>query len=85
MWGMTQGTQSTKNARKPGQTLLKWGAGILALGLVLLVIGFTSTEVTRGVRTTTGPTPIAWIATIAGVALIAWGFGKRLLGATEKD
>lgn len=86
MWGMTQGTKSTKDGRKPGQALLSWGVGVLMLGLLFVVMGLTSTEVDgNGIETTAGPTPLAWITLIAGAALIAWGFGKRTLSALEKD
>ncbi len=94
MWGMTEETKSTKAASKSGQTaaskpgekLLKWGAGVLALGVLFVVMGLSSTKVDAyGVETTVGPTPVALLVTAAGVALLVWGFCKRILAAVEKD
>lgn len=86
MSGMTQEMKNSTGVRKPGQKLLNWGAGVIVLGLLFVVMGLTSTEIDgNGVRTTVGPTPFAWVTLTAGVALVAWGFGKRILAAVEKN
>lgn len=88
MWVMTQGTKSNNATTKPkpGQKLLTWGAGVLAVGLLFVVIGLGTVEVgASGEETGGGPTPAAWLLVIAGGALVVWGFGKRMLAAAEKD
>ena len=66
------------------------GLVVAAIGLLLVIIGFSTAHVTlqpgtfRTVETPGAPTPAAWIILITGLALAAIGFGKRVLAAIEK-
>ena len=66
------------------------GLVILGLGILLIIVGFSSThvEIVPGTFRTEevpgAPTPFAWIILLVGVALSAIGFGKRVLSAIEK-
>lgn len=86
--GMTNKTAPTK--ARPGTRLMATGLVILALGIVLLIVGFSTTHVEivpgtfRTAETQGAPTPAAWIILIVGVVLSSIGFGKRVLSALEK-
>lgn len=66
------------------------GLVILGLGILLIIVGFSSThvEIVPGTFRTEevpgAPTPFAWIILLVGVVLSAVGFGKRVLSAVEK-
>ena len=66
------------------------GLVILGLGILLIIVGFSSThvEIVPGTFRTEeipgAPTPFAWIMLLLGVVLSAAGFGKRVLSAVEK-
>lgn len=67
------------------------GLVILAIGILLIIVGFSTThvEIVPGTFRTEevpgAPTPAAWIILLVGVALSGIGFGKRILAAVEKD
>lgn len=85
---MTNQTAPTK--RRPGTRLLIVGLVLLAIGILLIIVGFSTTHVAlvpgtfRTAETAGAPTPFAWIVFSAGVVLSAIGFGKRVLAAVEK-
>ena len=85
---MTEKTATTN--RRPGTKLLIIGLVLAGVGLLLVIIGFSTTHVSlqpgtfRTVETPGAPTPAAWIILIAGLVLAAVGFGKRVLAAIEK-
>jgi amino acid transporter len=66
------------------------GLVILGIGVLLIIVGFSSThvEIVPGTFRTEevpgAPTPAAWIILLVGVVLSAVGFGKRILSAVEK-
>jgi purine-cytosine permease-like protein len=66
------------------------GLVILAIGILLIIIGFSTTHVAivpgtlRTAETSGAPTPFAWIVLLVGIVLSVIGFGKRLLSAVEK-
>ncbi|MFI2563007.1 hypothetical protein [Paenarthrobacter sp. NPDC018779] len=85
---MTEKTATTN--RRPGTKLLIIGLVLAAIGLLLVIVGFSTTHVTlqpgtfRTVETPGAPTPFAWIMLIGGLILAAIGFGKRVLAVIEK-
>ena len=66
------------------------GLVILAIGVLLIIVGFSSTHVQivpgtfRTEEVPGAPTPAAWIILLVGVILSAVGFGKRILASVEK-
>lgn len=66
------------------------GLVIVGIGVLLVIIGFSTThvQIVPGTFRTTevqgAPTPAAWIILIVGLILSAAGFGKRVLSAIEK-
>lgn len=75
---------------RPGTRLMSIGLVILVLGILLIIVGFSSTHVEivpgtfRTTETAGAPTPFAWIIFLVGIVLSAVGFGKRVLAAVEK-
>ena len=66
------------------------GLVILALGILLVIVGFSTThmEIVPGTfrkeAVPGAPTPAAWLILLVGVILSAGGFGKRVLASIEK-
>ena len=66
------------------------GLVILALGILLIIVGFSTTHVAlvpgtfRTAETAGAPAPFAWIVFIVGIVLSAVGFGRRVLASIEK-
>ena len=91
-WGMTgdKGTKTASAKQRPGTRLMATGLVILAIGILLVIVGFSTThmEIVPGTfrkeEFPGAPTPGAWIILIVGIALAAIGFCKRLLAAVEK-
>jgi hypothetical protein len=85
---MTEKTATTN--RRPGTKLLIIGLVLAAIGLLLVIVGFSTTHATlqpgtfRTVETPGAPTPVAWIILATGLVLTGVGFGKRVLAAIEK-
>lgn len=85
---MTNKIGGTK--QRPGTRLMATGLVILGIGILLIIVGFSSThvEIVPGTFRTEevpgAPTPFAWIILLVGVVLSAAGFGKRVLAAVEK-
>lgn len=83
-------TNVVKQKNRPGTRLIATGLVVLALGILLVIIGFSTshTEVVPGTFRTEevpgAPTPAAWIILLIGVVLSAVGFGKRVLASIEK-
>jgi hypothetical protein len=83
-------TKTLGETQKPGTRLMATGLVILGLGILLVIVGFSSTQTeivpgTFQTETVSGsPTPAAWIVLVVGILLSAIGFGKRLLSAVEK-
>lgn len=76
--------------QRPGTRLIATGLVIVAIGVLLVIVGFSTTHVQMipGTFRTTevqgAPTPAAWIILLVGVILAGVGFGKRVLSAIEK-
>lgn len=66
------------------------GIVILAIGILLIIVGFSTTHVAivpgtfRTAETAGAPTPAAWVILIVGIVMSAIGFGRRILSALEK-
>lgn len=66
------------------------GIVILAIGILLIIIGFSTTHVAivpgtfRTAETAGAPTPAAWIIFIVGIVMAGIGFGRRVLASIEK-
>jgi hypothetical protein len=85
------GTEKKADTKKrPGTRLMVTGLAILALGILLVIVGFSTThmEMVPGTFRTKevpgAPTPAAWIILLIGVVLSAVGFGRRVLASIEK-
>jgi len=85
------GTENKAGTKKrPGTRLMVTGLAVLALGILLVIVGFSTThmEMAPGTFRTKevpgAPTPAAWIILLIGVILSAVGFGKRVLASIEK-
>lgn len=76
--------------KRPGTRLMTVGLVILAIGILLVIVGFSTTHVAivpgtfRTAETAGSPTPFAWLLLVVGILLSAIGFGKRILAAVEK-
>lgn len=85
---MTNKIGGTK--QRPGTRIMATGLVILSLGILLVIVGFSSTHVEivpgtfRTEEVAGAPTPFAWIILLVGIVLSAVGFGKRILSAVEK-
>lgn len=86
--GMTNKIGDTR--QRPGTRLMATGLVILALGILLIIMGFSTTHMEivpgtfRKVEVPGAPTPAAWIILLVGIAMSAIGFGRRVLSALEK-
>jgi hypothetical protein len=66
------------------------GLVILAIGILLVIVGFSTTHVAivpgtfRTAETAGAPTPAAWIILLVGIVLTGVGFGRRVLASIEK-
>jgi hypothetical protein len=66
------------------------GLVILAIGVTLIIMGFSTTHVAivpgtfRTAETAGAPTPAAWIILLVGIVLAGIGFGRRVLSSLEK-
>jgi hypothetical protein len=84
------GTEKKAPTKRPGTRLMATGLVILALGVLLIIVGFSSTHVQmvpgtfRTEAVPGAPTPVAWIILLVGVILSAVGFGRRVLSSIEK-
>ena len=83
---MTNNWGTDKNAptkQRPGTRLMATGLVILALGILLVIVGFATTHVAlvpgtfRTAETAGTPTPFAWIILLAGAIMSVIGFRKR--------
>jgi amino acid transporter len=77
-----------KPVAKPGNTLMILGAAALVLGVVILIMNLTSTQVNYvaglgTVETRGTPSVGSIVLLIAGVVLAVVGFAKRLVAAAE--
>lgn len=85
---MTNKTAPTK--QRPGTRLMAIGLVILAIGILLIIVGFSTThmEIVPGTfrkeEFPGTPTPAAWIILLVGIIMSAVGFGRRVLSAIEK-
>lgn len=76
--------------QRPGTRLIATGLVIVAIGVLLVIVGFSTTHVQmipgtfRTAEVQGAPTPAAWIILLVGVILAGVGFGKRVLSAIEK-
>lgn len=85
---MTNKIGDTK--QRPGTRLMTAGMVLLAFGVLLVIVGFSSVRMEmvpgtfRMIEVPGAPTPFSWIVLFVGVILTAAGFGRRVLSAIEK-